>query len=123
MTFASFLWLIVMQTGQFEGTQKDLGDVLRVVSGIFALILFLLSIYAWSRRKQPALVIVSVAFLTFFLKIIIELLSEVYDIGPLELFLIVIDFITLALFFMAIVLKPKRASEEGGEKKQQESSG
>ena len=103
---------MVLQVGQFEGTQRDIADVLRIGTGIFALTLFSLSVYAWSRRRQPALVIVSSAFLLFFLKQAIWLLSDAYDFGPIELLLILFDFIILTLFFIAIVVRPRRKHEK-----------
>jgi uncharacterized membrane protein YcfT len=112
MTVISFLWSVILQVGQFEGTQRDIADVLKIGAGVFALVLFSLSLYAWSRRKQPALVIVSSAFLLFFLKQVIGLLSDVYEFGSLELILIFIDFVILALFFVAIVVRPRRKRQE-----------
>jgi hypothetical protein len=106
-----YLTLLVLQIGQFEIQQGDVADAFRLGTGIFALLLFLLSLYAWSRRKQPALLLVSAAFLLFFFKIIVEFLPLAYDIGEValwDLILILIDFIILALFFLAIVIRPKR---------------
>jgi hypothetical protein len=106
-----YLTLLVLQIGQFEGQQGDVADAVRLGTGIFALLLFFLSIYAWSRRKQPALLLVSAAFLLFFLKIIVEFLPSTYDarqIASWDLMLILIDFLILALFFLAIVIRPRR---------------
>jgi len=112
MTLSVGLLSAVLQVGQFEGAQRDIADVLRIGTGVFALILFSLSLYAWSRRRQPALLIVSTAFLLFFLKQVVWLLSDVYDFGSLEPILIIFfDFIVLALFFVAIVLRPRRKPE------------
>jgi heme A synthase len=112
MTVIGFLWSVILQVGQFEGTQRDIGDVLKIGAGVFAFVLFSLSLYAWFRRRQPALLIVSSAFLLFFLKQVIGLLSDVYEFGPLELILIFIDFVILALFFIAIVVGPRRKRQE-----------
>ena len=106
---------ILLQIGQFEGQQSDAAEALRLGTGVFAFILFFLSVYAWSRRRQPALLLVSAAFLLFFLKIIVEVLPLVYDLREYawwDLILILIDFIILALFFVAIVIKPKRRGPE-----------
>jgi apolipoprotein N-acyltransferase len=113
MISSVYLLSVVLQVGQFEGAQRDIADVLRVGTGVFALILFSLSLYAWSRRRrQPALAIVSSAFLLFFLKQAIWLLSDAYDFGSIELLLEVFDFVILALFFLAIVLRPRRKQQE-----------
>ena len=64
--------------------------------------------YAWSRRgRQPALLVVSVAFLVYFSKLIIEILpvGELHDI----LISSIMDFITLGIFFLALVVKPQRS--------------
>jgi hypothetical protein len=106
-----YLTLLVLQIGQFEGQQGDVADAFRLGTGVFALLLFFLSIYAWSRRKQPALLLVSAAFLLFFFKVIVEFVPTAYDIGEVALWdlaLILIDFIILALFFLAIVIRPQR---------------
>jgi heme A synthase len=107
--------MLALQIGQFEGQQGEVADAFRLGTGIFAFLLFFLSVYAWSRRKQPALLLVSAAFLLFFFKIIVEVLTSVYDFGefPLwDLLLILIDFIILALFFMAVVIRPRRKRPE-----------
>lgn len=111
MTLVSYLCSVVLQIGQFEGTQRDIADVFRIGTAIFALILFSLSLYAWYRRRQPALLVVSVAFLLFFSKTFAEFLLEAYNIVGLDLVPIFLDFITLALFFVAIVLRPRRKQE------------
>jgi hypothetical protein len=87
---------------------------LHMWSAIFAVILLSLSLYAWVRRRQPALIVVSAAFLLFFLKIVIEIfpsLDQMTGQFPLDLLLVFIDFATLGLFFAALVLKPKRKYE------------
>jgi apolipoprotein N-acyltransferase len=111
MTLSQCFWSVVLQVGEFEA-QRDAADVFRIGSGIFSLALLSLSLYAYSRRRQPALVIVSSAFLLFFLKQAIWLLSDVYEFGPIDLLLEVFDFIILALFFVAIVLRPSRKQRE-----------
>jgi hypothetical protein len=104
--------MVILQTG---GQPGDLADAFRLGTGIFALVLFLLSIYAWSRRRQPALLLVSMAFLLFFFKIIVEFLPLAYDLGEFaswDLLLVSIDFVILALFFAAIVIRPRRKRPE-----------
>ena len=99
--------------GHFSATLQ-LGDpvgslefLLETAASIFSLVLFLVTLYAWSRReRQPALLIVSLAFLAYFSKLIIEILplGELHD----ELISSVMDFVTLGLFFIALVIKPQR---------------
>jgi predicted PurR-regulated permease PerM len=99
----------VMQVGQFEGAGRETAEALGIGSGIFALALFSLSIYAWYKRRQPALAIVSAAFLLFFLRHLVQVLAEVYEFDSIvALPLVFADFVILALFFLAIVVRPKR---------------
>jgi len=75
----------------------------------FAFALFLLSLYAWSKLRQVALALVSSAFLMFCLKEVVWLLSEIYDFHSLvDLITVLIDLIVLALFFVAIGLRPRK---------------
>jgi hypothetical protein len=108
----SYLMMLVLQIG---GQQGGVADAFRLGTGIFALLLFVLSIYAWSRRRQPALLLVSAAFLLFFFKIIVEYLPLAIDLGEFaswDLLLVSIDFVILALFFAAIVIRPRRKRSE-----------
>jgi hypothetical protein len=87
---------------------------LQIGTAIFAVLLLSLSLYAWGRRRQPALIVVSAAFLLFFIKIVIEIfpsLDQMTGQFPLDLLLVFIDFAILGLFFAALVLKPKRKLE------------
>lgn len=100
---------LVIQLVQFEGTERETAEALGIASGIFALLLFSLSLYAWSRRRQLALAIVSIAFLLFFFRHTIQVLAEMYEFdSAVALTLVFVDFIILALFFVAIVVRPKR---------------
>jgi hypothetical protein len=111
--FSHYLLSLVIQVGQFEGAERETAEGLGIASGIFALLLFSLSMYAWSRRRQPALAIVSIAFLLFFLRHIIQVLAEMYEFdSAIALPLAFVDFIILALFFVAIVIRPKRKQLE-----------
>ncbi len=81
--------------------------VLKFASGIFSLILFGITLFAWIRRgRQATLLIVAIAFFAFFSKQIIEILplGEMHD----ELFSSIMDFVVLALFFIALVIRPQR---------------
>jgi hypothetical protein len=88
------------------GLSTDPAEILELGRGVFALVLFIISLYAWRKRKQPALLIVATAFLPFFAKTVLDVLyptSTLLDfIRPL------FDFIALALFFVAIVIRPRK---------------
>ena len=69
------------------------------------MILSAISLYAWFRRRQKSLIIVSVAFLLFFTKTILDFfLPKVVD----EFVRDSIDFAALALFFVAITVRPRK---------------
>ncbi|MGC8613990.1 MAG: hypothetical protein ACP5ME_14775 [Anaerolineae bacterium] len=104
--------LAAMQIEQLGVEQVDIQEILDLATGIFAFVLFLLSLYAWSRRRQTPLLIVAGAFLLFLLKEIIELLPQ--QINTMNLVLNLIDFVALAAFFIAIVIRPRRKDREGG---------
>jgi hypothetical protein len=93
-----------------SASPTDPADVLEVGRGIFALILFSLSLYAWSRRRQPALIMVAAAFLLFFMK---TLLDYVLPSTTEDIVRVGIDFVALALFFVAIVVRPRRDLGKG----------
>lgn len=84
-------------------------ELLESGTGTFAFILFAITLYAWWRRgrQQPTLLIVSLAFLLFFVKQVMEIIP-VDDLHS-ELVSSVMDFLTLALFFVALVVRPRRA--------------
>lgn len=104
-----YLLSLVIHVSQFEGAERETAEALGIASGIFALLLFSLSMYAWFRRRQPALAIVSIAFLLFFFRHIVQVLAEMYEFSSsVSLTLVFVDFIILALFFVAIVIRPKR---------------
>lgn len=109
-------WVLILHIGQLVGLERDTEEALEFGTGVFALILFALSLYAWSRRRQPALLIISCAFFLFFFRHLIEMLGDMGEIyepsGLLRLALIVMDFVTLALFFVAVVVRPKRKRQD-----------
>ena len=81
-------------------------DYLEIGAGFFSLVLFSLTIYASYRRKQSSLLPVAIAFLLFFVE-------ELFDILPLSdpitnFVSDVLDFTILSLFFVAIVVRPRR---------------
>lgn len=107
------LLLALEQVEPSSVEQGDIQNLLILGAGIFALVLSLLSLYAWTRRRQPALLLVSVAFLVFFLKEVLQLLPQQTNVSNLILGLI--DFVILAVFFAAVVIRPrKRGPSEAG---------
>jgi hypothetical protein len=93
-----------------SGSPTEPIELLEIGRGIFALILFSLSLYAWSRRRQPALIMVATAFLLFFLK---TLLDYVLTSTTEDFVRVGIDFAALALFFVAIVVRPRKDLGKG----------
>jgi hypothetical protein len=101
-----YLWSAVLQEDQFVGLGIFAAHAL---VAFFALALFLLSLYAWSRRRQVALALVSSAFLLFCLKEVVWLLSEIYNFhSSVDLITVLIDLVVLGLFFIAIALRPRK---------------
>src|SRR5487761_251646 len=81
--------------------------ILDIGTGGFSFVLFAISLYAWSKRgRQPTLLFVSLGFLTFFIKQLVGVLP--LDSLHGELFGSVMDFATLALFFVGLVVRPRR---------------
>ena len=85
-------------------------ELLEIGRGIFAFALFSLSAFAWSKRRQPALIMVSAAFFLFFTKTLIDffLPTTILDFAR-----VTIDFVALALFFVAIVVRPRHDPGDG----------
>ena len=81
-------------------------EILEWGRGVFALILAALVLYSWAKRKQPGLLIVAVAFFLFFTKTFVD--EFVRGIPFRDDLFNAIDFVILALFFLAIVFRPKR---------------
>jgi hypothetical protein len=93
-----------------SGSPTDPTDLLEIGRGIFALILFSLSLYAWSKRRQPALIMVAAAFFLFFMKTLLDYVLPSTTEGIVR---VGIDFAALALFFVAIVVRPRRDLGKG----------
>ncbi len=93
-----------------SGSPTDPTELLEIGRGIFALTLSSLSLYAWSRRRQPALIMVAAAFFLFFMK---TLLDYVVPSPTQDIVRVGIDFAALALFFIAIVVRPRRDLGKG----------
>lgn len=92
------------------GIPTDPVELLEVGRGIFAFALFSLSVFAWSKRRQPALIMVASAFFLFFTKTLIDffLPKTILDFAR-----VTIDFAALALFFVAIVVRPRHDPGDG----------
>lgn len=99
----------VLQFIQSTTEEGDIQDLLTFGAGIFALVLFSLSLYAWARRRQPSLLVVSAAFILFFVKAVIQLIPQ--QTNASNLFQSLLDFAVLAAFFIAIVLGPRKRSK------------
>ena len=96
--------LFSIQLGSQDTVVESILDTATV---IFCLVLFGVTMYAWSRSgRQPSLLLVAVAFLTF---LSIEVIER-FPIDDLEKTLArsILGFITLTLFFVALVLRPQR---------------
>lgn len=90
----------------FEGL--DIAELLKLGSGLFALILLFISLLAYYRSRQRRLLFVSGAFGLYFVKIITEhldLFLPNLETSFLDLLLAFINFIILLLFFLAIIKK------------------
>jgi hypothetical protein len=90
---------------QIGNGEFDLVDVIAIASGIFAIVLLSLSTYAWLKRKQTSLILVSAVFLVFVFRIAIETILPFSD--SLQLILEILDFVILGLLFIAIVVPPR----------------
>ena len=79
-----------------------------VAVGIFAVVLFVIALYAWSRRRQLGLLLVTTAFLLFGLKELIWILSQTYSLNlSTDIIRTLLDLVVLSLFFVAIMLRPR----------------
>jgi heme A synthase len=104
---------IALRVGQLVVSERHIAHVLVLGAAIFALVLFSLSLYAWRRTRQAGLALVSAAFLLFFLERIFLFLSTIYEFrSSVELLLLLMHFIILALFFMAIVPRPRKQLDQ-----------
>jgi hypothetical protein len=91
-------------------TPTDPVELLEIGRGIFAFALFAVSAFAWSRRRQPALIMVTTAFFLFFAKTLFDFFLPTVI---LDFTRVTIDFVALALFFVAIVVRPRHDPGEG----------
>lgn len=103
-----------LQLGLFESSVVQ--HLLEIGSGAFTFVLFALTLYAWSRRdRQPTLLLVSFAFLAFFVKQVLELTP--ISVESAEFVSSMLDFVTLSLFFVALVVRPRRNERRFGSPK------
>ena len=104
-----YVWSVALQTGQPVGTWVYLAHAAVLC---FSIVLFSLSLYAWSRRKHVGLILVTSAFLLFCLKEVLWLVSQMYGFSSLaDLIRTFLDFVVLGLFFVAITLRPRKKLE------------
>lgn len=107
------LLVLAGSSGPQNGT---LTTIIELASGIFAFALMLLSLYSWSRRRHNSLLIFSLAFLVYFLNIVIDALRPFAGI-PSELVVAVLNFVVLSLFFIALVIGSGRRRLAAPEKR------
>src|SRR2546428_13048074 len=94
-----------------EGNIFDPSGLLDIGQAVFSVILFAVSLYAWYLRKQISLVIVALAFLMFFVRTVIR---EFFAQIPGEDFITdFLDFVALTLFFLAVVVSPRKDLGKG----------
>ncbi|MFI5420345.1 MAG: hypothetical protein ACHQ1H_05210 [Nitrososphaerales archaeon] len=92
--------LQVANTSEF-----DIADLLSLGSGIFAAVLLSLSLFSWSRRKQRSVLLVSVVFALFLVKVAVGAILPFSD--TLDAISKILDFVILALLFLAIAVPPR----------------
>ena len=94
-----------------QGSIFDPEVLLDIGQAVFALVLFAVSLYAWYVRKQTSLVIVALAFLMFFVKTVIR--EFVRQLPGEDFITDSLDFVALALFFLAVVVRPRKDISKG----------
>jgi hypothetical protein len=97
----------------------NISDLFEFGSGVFAGILFALSLNAYRNLKTKRLLLVSIAFGIFSVNVMIsklEVFGVTIESSILDLVLAILTFAALALFFMAIVrrerLKPRTTTDQ-----------
>jgi hypothetical protein len=109
-----YLWSAALQADQFDQFGGLEIFAAHALVAFFAFVLFLLSLYSWSRRRQVALALVSSAFLLFCLKQVVWLLSEIYNFhSSVDPITVLMDLVVLGLFFVAITLPPRKQLQPG----------
>ena len=90
--------------------KRDIAEIFDLGSGVFAAVLFVLSLIAYVNLRQKRMLYVSIAFALFAVRTIIsrsDLFMPEIESSLLEMMLGVMSFIALSLFFLAIVRKEK----------------
>lgn len=114
----NILWNPLIVAAQLEERQEqedllDKGNIAEIFefgSGVFAAILFALSLIAYKNIKSKRLVFVSAAFGLIAIRTILlrlDLFVPEIESSLLELLLAVMGFVALALFFFAIVKRER----------------
>jgi hypothetical protein len=91
-----------------------ISDLFVFGSGIFAAILFALSLNAYTNLKTKRLLLVSIAFAKFSVNVILsklDVFGVTIESSILDLVLAILTFAALALFFMAIVRRDSLKSK------------
>jgi hypothetical protein len=105
---------MIMTSTRVDIDQPDLVDFIKIGSGIFAVILSALTLTAYRNLKSKRLLFVSAAFGLFAVQAIvskIDLFIPEIESSIVEILTSTIIFFALALFFLAIVKKPKIKSK------------
>jgi hypothetical protein len=101
---SSFASAVYIQRG-------NISDAFDLGSGIFAAVLFALSLVAYRKLRIEGLLYVSAAFAIFAVRTIVVESSDLFQVqlesSVLELVLTMMIFIALALFFVAVVQRQK----------------
>ena len=94
-----------------EHEKQNIADIFVFGSGIFAAILFSLSLIAYRNLMTKRLLLVSAAFGIFAINAIVsklDLFTPIHiESSVLELTLAILNFVALAFFFLAIVTRTK----------------
>jgi hypothetical protein len=94
--------------------ELDIAELLKLGSGLFALILLFISLLAYYRNRQRRLLFVSGAFGLYFVKVItkhLDLFLPNLETSFMDLLLAFIDFLILLLFFLAIIKSDRKDME------------
>jgi hypothetical protein len=97
---------VLLASTAYQISLTDPRDILDIGTGIFAFVLFAVSLYAWHLRKQTSLVIVAIAFLMFFSRAVVNVFFS--SIPGEDVVDDTLVFVALALFFLAIVVRPRK---------------
>ena len=100
---------VALQIHQSVGVEDYLAHS---IVAVFALTLFSVTLYAWSRRRAVALMLVSCAFLLFCLKEVLWFVAQTFPSdSQVDLIRTLLDLVVLGLFFAAIIHRPRKQLE------------